>query len=77
LSDKLEQAETALGRGNFMLMDPHEKKTEDKLAKATKDSCKTTIEVIHGLMAQVIKDRLFNYGSNPCGAKNMVEDKAA
>lgn len=40
--------------------DPHEKRSEDKLLKATKDSCKTTIEVIHGLMAQVIKDRLFN-----------------
>lgn len=61
LSDKLEQSESQLGRGGFMLgIDPHEKKTEDKLAKATKDSCKTTIEVIHGLMSQVIKDRLFN-----------------
>lgn len=61
LSDKLEQSESQMGRGGFMLgMDPHEKKTEDKLAKATKDSCKTTIEAIHGLMSQVIKDRLFN-----------------
>lgn len=61
LSDKLEQSETTLGRGAFMLgMDPHEKKGEDKLSKATKDSCKTTMEVIHGLMAQMIKDRLFN-----------------
>lgn len=77
MSDKLEQAEAALGRSNFMMLDPNEKRTEDKLSKATKDSCKTTIEVIHGLMAQVIKDRLFNYGSNPCGAKNMLEDKAA
>lgn len=41
-------------------IDPHEKRTEDKLAKATKDCCKTTIEVIHGLMSQVVKDRLFN-----------------
>lgn len=40
--------------------DPHEKRSEDKLLKATKDSCKTTIEIIHGLMAQTIKDRLFN-----------------
>lgn len=40
--------------------DPHEKRSEDKLLKATKDSCKTTIEIIHGLMAQMIKDRLFN-----------------
>lgn len=51
-----------VGRGGFIVggSDPHEKRTEDKLMKATKDSCKTTIEVIHGLMAQMIKDRLFN-----------------
>lgn len=61
MSDKLEQSEVQLGRCGFVLgMDPHEKKTEDKLAKATKDSCKITIEVIHGLMSQIIKDRLFN-----------------
>ncbi|KAL5016332.1 hypothetical protein ScPMuIL_005921 [Solemya velum] len=61
LADKLEQSEVQLGRGGFMLgMDSHEKKSEDKLVKATKDGCKTTIEVIHGLMSQVIKDRLFN-----------------
>lgn len=61
LSDKLEQSESQLGRGGFVLgIDPHEKRSEDKLAKATKDSCKTTIEAIHGLMSQIIKDRLFN-----------------
>lgn len=50
------------GRGMSILggIDLHEKKTEDKLMKATKDSCKTTTEIIHGLMAQMIKDRLFN-----------------
>ncbi|KAF5278433.1 hypothetical protein FQA39_LY05922 [Lamprigera yunnana] len=62
LSEKLEQSEAALGRGSFMVggSDPHEKRTEDKLLKATKDSSKTTIEIIHGMMAQMIKDRLFN-----------------
>lgn len=60
LSDKLEHADSQLGRGSIVYsMDPHEKK-EDKLSKATKDSCKTTIEAIHGLMAQIIKDTLFN-----------------
>ncbi|KAG7272294.1 hypothetical protein CRUP_014179 [Coryphaenoides rupestris] len=50
-----------LGRGSFMLgLDTHDRKSEDKLAKATRDSCKTTIEAIHGLMCQVIKDKLFN-----------------
>lgn len=63
LSDKLEQSEAAVGRSGFMLggSDPLDKRTEDKLMKATKDSCKTTIEIIHGLMAQMIKDRLFNH----------------
>ncbi|GIX84852.1 COP9 signalosome complex subunit 5, partial [Caerostris extrusa] len=61
LADKLEQSESQLSRCGFVLgIDPHEKKSEDKLAKATKDSCKITIEVIHGLMSQIIKDRLFN-----------------
>lgn len=64
LSDKLEQSEAALGRGGLIVglggSEP-EKRTEDKLLKATKDSCKTTIEIIHGLMAQMIKDRLFNH----------------
>ncbi|KAG8040852.1 hypothetical protein G9C98_001840 [Cotesia typhae] len=61
LSDKLEQSEVALGRGGLMIgADSHDRRTEDKLVKATRDSCKTTIEVIHGLMAQIIKDKLFN-----------------
>lgn len=72
LSEKLEQSEAALGRGGFIVggTDPHEKRTEDKLLKATKDSCKTTIEIIHGLMAQMIKDRLFNSVS-PCAPKKV------
>lgn len=38
LADKLEQSEAQLGRGGFMLgMDSQDKKSEDKLAKATKD----------------------------------------
>ncbi|XP_074997807.1 COP9 signalosome complex subunit 5 isoform X3 [Calonectris borealis] len=61
LSEKLEQSEAQLGRGSFMLgLETHDKKSEDKLGKATRDSCKTTIEAIHGLMSQVIKDKLFN-----------------
>jgi hypothetical protein len=37
-----------------------DKKTEDKLSKATKDSCKITTEVLHGLMTQVwfVKQKL-------------------
>ncbi|XP_050498583.1 COP9 signalosome complex subunit 5 [Diabrotica virgifera virgifera] len=58
LSEKLEQSEAAIGRCGCIVTG--EKRTEDKLLKATKDSCKTTIEIIHGLMAQMVKDRLFN-----------------
>nr|CAG4651866.1 EOG090X078Z [Triops cancriformis] len=59
LSDKLEQSESALGRMGFV-MSSDDRKTEDKLAKATRDASKTTLEALHGLMAQVIKDKLFN-----------------
>ena len=41
------------GTGSTSVVD---KKTEDKLSKATKDSCKITTEVLHGIMTQV---RLF------------------
>lgn len=37
-----------------------DKKTEDKLSKATRDCSKASIELIHGLMAQITKDKLFN-----------------
>uniref|UniRef100_A0A8C9S0T1 COP9 signalosome complex subunit 5 n=1 Tax=Scleropages formosus TaxID=113540 RepID=A0A8C9S0T1_SCLFO len=61
LSEKLEQSESQLGRGSVVpSADPRDRKTDDKLAKATRESCKTTIEVINGLMSQVIKDNLFN-----------------
>jgi COP9 signalosome complex subunit 5 len=62
LSEKLEQAETQLshsGRmGSFMFSE--KKKEESQLAKLTKDSTKTTMEQVHGLMSQVMKDVLFN-----------------
>lgn len=40
--------------------DPNERRTEDKLTKATRDCSRASIELIHGLMAQVAKDKLFN-----------------
>jgi len=61
LSEKLEQSDNSLARSGLMIgMDPNEKKGEDKLSKAAKDSAKTTIEAIHGLITQSIKNRLFN-----------------
>jgi len=63
LAEKLEQAETQLahsGRmGGFMVSE--KKKEESQLSKLTKDSTKTTIEQVHGLMSLVMKDVLFNF----------------
>lgn len=61
LSHKLEQAEfqstSTLPPGSKMGASGKE---ESKLLKASRDSCKTGIEAVHGLMLQVIKDKLFN-----------------
>jgi len=46
--------------GLYGSSDGHDKKLEDKLSKANKDSIKLTTEVIHGLMSQVLKNCLFN-----------------
>ncbi len=58
LSEKLEQSESSLSRGYFI--ESNDKRTEDKLTKATRDCCRTSIELIHGLMTQIAKDKLFN-----------------
>ncbi|KAG4075857.1 hypothetical protein HA402_003683 [Bradysia odoriphaga] len=62
LSEKLEQSEASLSRGPFLVtaLDPNEKRTEDRLTKATRDCSRASIELIHGLMAQIAKDKLFN-----------------
>eukprot|EP01121_Diplochlamys_sp_Union-15-3_P004424 TRINITY_DN1455_c0_g1_i1.p1 TRINITY_DN1455_c0_g1~~TRINITY_DN1455_c0_g1_i1.p1 ORF type:complete len:337 (+),score=69.38 TRINITY_DN1455_c0_g1_i1:105-1115(+) len=62
LSEKLEQAENQLSHSNRMggMFLPDKKKEESQLSKLTKDSAKTTIEQVHGLMSQVIKHVLFN-----------------
>lgn len=62
LSQKLERAEFQSGSSGFgkigMMRQP-----DNKLSKATQDSSKATIEVVHGLMGQVLKDKLFNMSS--------------
>eukprot|EP00093_Oithona_nana_P013043 13043.XXX_576569_575521_1 [CDS] Oithona nana genome sequencing. len=61
LADKLESWDHNMTRGSYAIeREGSEKKTEDKLSKATKDSCKITTEVLHGIMTQVVKDKLFN-----------------
>ena len=67
LAEKLESWDQNSLRGSFGSIGPDgsggsggiDKKTEDKLSKATKDSCKITTEVLHGLMTQVCKLCLF------------------
>eukprot|EP00794_Sanderia_malayensis_P004889 gene4889-5529_t len=62
LSEKLEQGESQVNKsGSFMLSIDPDKRDDGKLAKANKDSCKTSIEALHGLMSQVLKDTLFNH----------------
>lgn len=64
LAEKLEQAESQLahsGRiGAFFVPPQRKKEEESQLAKITRDSSKITVEQVHGLMSQVIKDILFN-----------------
>nr|SVE83691.1 EOG090X078Z [Daphnia pulex] len=67
LSEKLEQAENSLGRAALVGSGVgvsgssiEDRRSEDRLAKAARDATKTSIEALHGLLAQVIKDRLFN-----------------
>ena len=66
-------------RASYVAEGGTDKKVEDKLAKATKDSAKITTEVLQGIMSQVIKDKLFNHsaaGSSP-QVKAISDDSAA
>ncbi|KAL1189957.1 COP9 signalosome complex subunit 5b [Cardamine amara subsp. amara] len=63
LAEKLEQAENHLAHSRFGGIVPLHRKKEDEsqvLTKITRDSSKITVEQVHGLMSQVIKDVLFN-----------------
>ncbi|KAM7265601.1 hypothetical protein ACFE04_003284 [Oxalis oulophora] len=67
LAEKLEQAESQMSHTRYgpSLMPSHQRKKEkaqeeSQLAKITRDSAKITVEQVHGLMSQVIKDVLFN-----------------
>ncbi|KAG5034292.1 hypothetical protein AAZX31_04G072900 [Glycine max] len=63
LAEKLEQAENQLAHSRFgplIAPTPRKKEEESPLAKITRDSAKITVEQVHGLMSQVIKDILFN-----------------
>eukprot|EP00245_Coleochaete_scutata_P007791 TRINITY_DN23561_c0_g1_i1.p1 TRINITY_DN23561_c0_g1~~TRINITY_DN23561_c0_g1_i1.p1 ORF type:complete len:389 (+),score=83.32 TRINITY_DN23561_c0_g1_i1:61-1167(+) len=64
LAEKLEQAESQLAHsgkiGTFFMPQARKKEEDSQLSKITRDSSKITVEQVHGLMSQVIKDVLFN-----------------
>ncbi|XP_039024350.1 COP9 signalosome complex subunit 5b-like [Hibiscus syriacus] len=62
LAEKLEQPENQLAHSCIGPLGPPRKKLqeESQLAKITRDSAKITLERVHGLMSQVIKNILFN-----------------
>ncbi|KAG2320965.1 hypothetical protein Bca52824_014178 [Brassica carinata] len=63
LAEKLDQAESQLVQswfGGKPASLHKKKKDEPPLAKISRDSAKITVEQVHGLMSQVIKDILFN-----------------
>jgi len=65
LSDKLENAESQLAHsGRMGGYFTERKKEESQLAKITKDSSKITVEQVHGLITQVMKDLLFNFNNS-------------
>ncbi|XVE53463.1 hypothetical protein DITRI_Ditri03aG0005400 [Diplodiscus trichospermus] len=60
ITEKLEQAENQLAHARIGPLGPPRKEEESQLSKITRDSAKITVERVHGLMSQVIKDFLFN-----------------
>ncbi|KAI4379736.1 hypothetical protein MLD38_005992 [Melastoma candidum] len=83
LAEKLEQAENQLAHSRFepLIAPTQRKKEEDfQLVKITRDSTKITVEQVHGLISQVIKNILFNSvrqshdcRQDQCGPEPMVE----
>lgn len=61
LAAKLDSFDTNSARGGYSFnQESADKEAEDKLDKVTKDSCKITTEALHGIMTQVVKNRIFN-----------------
>lgn len=55
-AEKLEQAENCLGNSSRLVglsLAPGKRKEESQLSKIERDSCRITVEQIHGLMSQV------------------------
>eukprot|EP00727_Mastigamoeba_balamuthi_P001496 m51a1_g11343 putative mov34 mpn pad-1 family protein (334) ;mRNA; f:164242-165462 len=61
LAEKLEQAEQQVSHSAASHHLGEKKKEESQLSKVSKDATKLCVEQTHGLMAQVMKDLLFNF----------------
>lgn len=74
LAAKLDSFDTNSARGGYSFnQEGADKEAEDKLDKVTKDSCKITTEALHGIMTQVVKNRIFNQkgiSSTSCEPQN-------
>ncbi|KAH6760782.1 COP9 signalosome 5A [Perilla frutescens var. hirtella] len=83
LAEKIEQADNQMahtGFGSLLIAPQRKKEQESQLNKITRDSAKITVEQVHGLMSQVIKDILFNSvgqsdrsQTDPTGPEAMAE----
>eukprot|EP00992_Anisonema_acinus_P006265 TRINITY_DN2013_c0_g1_i1.p1 TRINITY_DN2013_c0_g1~~TRINITY_DN2013_c0_g1_i1.p1 ORF type:complete len:359 (+),score=145.19 TRINITY_DN2013_c0_g1_i1:62-1078(+) len=63
IAEKLDKAEMETAHARFgggLAMEKKKKEEESQLAKVTKESNKLGVEVMHGLMRQVVKSALFN-----------------
>jgi len=68
LSERIEQAESRLAKGGsskwFSREQSEKQQQQEALSKVTGDCAKAAIEPITGLMAQIVKDALFNLNRN-------------
>lgn len=62
--DQIEHQNIGSGFGKGGMMGSHGNKgMENKLQKLAQDCSKASIEVVHGLMGQVVKDKIFNFST--------------
>ncbi|PIN00819.1 COP9 signalosome, subunit CSN5 [Handroanthus impetiginosus] len=78
LAEKIERAESQLAHshlGSFIVAPQKKNEEESQLTKITRDSAKITVEQVHLLMSQVIKDILFNSVRLSCRSQTDSTDR--
>ncbi|KAG0167264.1 COP9 signalosome complex subunit 5a [Apophysomyces sp. BC1015] len=66
LAQKLEQTNDSMTSRMGGYYGDRKKNDESQLSKVTKDSSKITVEAMHGLLSQVLKDLVFNQAGKSC-----------